>query len=490
MNRLVFLLTGRVILMCGGLQLAPFCYSLYHGYEQSAGAFAASVLASLLAGVWFIGLAGEGGGEGRRESLSVLDGAAFLAACWWVLSAFGGLPYYIDGDLRFADAFFDSISCFTTTGVMDLPYQADRAVLLWRSLSQWLGGYMVLLLLSTVLPGTSGCFGTAFILSGNMRTGAITMKRINRTSVKLLKAYSLVTLGGIFLYRLSGLSAYDAVNMSLVTLSTGGCYTPDAKITVSGWVVVTAVLGIIAAGCNVLLYWQAIDHKEIRMVRQTWKNSEIRIFALLVALFTALIAAHLYLKGYYDAGDAVSNAFFQVVSFACTNGIMADNMYHWDDVDKFFLMVMALIGGCIGSISGGFKIFRLQVLLKSSLAEMKRTLHPNMVVHIEMDGKAVPQKIIERILGYFFMFFITLLASLLVISLSGLNMQQTMDVAIACLTSSGPMMMFHMDAGEVRNLPDWVKLYCSALMVIGKVNVFTFLLVVHGAYQRLQERQW
>ena len=153
-------------------------------------------------------------------------------------------------------------------------------------------------------------------------------------------------------------------------------------------------------------------------------------------------------------------------------------------------MCMALIGGCIGSISGGFKIFRLQVLLKSSLAELKRTLHPHMVVHIQVDGKAVPQKIIERILGYFFMFFVTILVSLLVISLSGLNMQQTMDVAIACITSSGPMMMFHLDAGEVRNLPDWVKLYCSMLMVIGKVNVFTFLLIVHGAWNGLQERQW
>ena len=486
MNRLVLLLMGRVILMCSGLQLIPFCYSLYHGYEQSAGAFAASVMIALLSGVWLIGLAERG----YRESLSVLDGAAFLAVCWWVMSIFGGLPYYIDGDLGIANAFFDSISCFTTTGVMDLPYEADNAIILWRSLSQWLGGYMVLLLLSTVLPGTSGCFGTAFILSGNMRTGAITLKRINRTSVKLLKIYSAITLGGILLYWLCGLSVYDAVNMSLVTISTGGCYTPDARITVSGWVAVTAILGIVAAGCNILLYWQAVDHKEIRALHQTWKNSETRIFVGLVLCFTGIIAVHLYLKGYYDAGDAISNALFHVVSFGCTNGIMAEGMYHWDDVDKFFLMCMALIGGCIGSISGGFKIFRLQVLLKSSLAELKRTLHPHMVVHIEVDGKAVPQKIIERILGYFFMFFVTILVSLLVISLSGLNMQQTMDVAIACITSSGPMMMFHLDAGEVRKLPDWVKLYCSLLMVIGKVNVFTFLLIVHGVWNGLQERQW
>lgn len=485
MNKLVLLLMGRVILLCGGLQLIPFCYSLYHGMWQTVGAFAASILAALLAGVILIGR-----GREPEESLSVLAGAGFLFVCWWIMSIFGGLPYYLDGDLTLINGIFDSISCFTTTGVMDLPYRADDAIILWRSLSQWLGGYMVLLLLSTVLPGTSGCFGTTFIMPGSLRTGPITLRRINRTSVKILRIYILVTVLGFLLYMLSGLELFDGVNMALVTISTGGCYTPAADISFSGWVVVTALLGIVAAGCNVFMYWQALDFKEWRFIIHTWKNSEMRLFGLMVAAFTGIIALHLYLGGFYSLPDAVSNSLFHVVSFGCTNGIMAENMYHWDDVDKFFLMCIALIGGCMGSISGGFKIFRLQVLLKSSLAEMKRTLHPNMVVHIVIDGRTVPQKIIERILGYFFMFFLCMLFSLLVLSLTGLNMQQTMDMTIACLTSSGPMMMFHLDAQEVRMLPDWAKLYCSLLMIIGKINIFTFLLLAHGAWTGLRERYW
>ena len=142
MNKLVLLLMGRVILLCGGLQLIPFCYSLYHGMWQTVGAFAASILAALLAGVILIGR-----GQEPEESLSVLAGAGFLFVCWWIMSIFGGLPYYLDGDLTLINGIFDSISCFTTTGVMDLPYRADDAIILWRSLSQWLGGYMVLLLL-------------------------------------------------------------------------------------------------------------------------------------------------------------------------------------------------------------------------------------------------------------------------------------------------------------------------------------------------------
>lgn len=486
MNRLVLLLMGRILLLCGLLQGIALCYGLYCGYDSTAAALFAAIMLCLGTGSGMMAYSRER----HEEKFSVLAGAAFLFVSWLVLGIFGGLPYYLAGDLDFLNAFFDSISCFTTTGIMDLPYAADGAIILWRSLAQWMGGYMVLLLLSTVLPGTSGCFGTAFVVPGSMRTGAITLRRINRTARKVMRIYLLVTAGGALLYLCSGLTLFDAVNMALVTISTGGCYTPAASIGLNGWVFVTAFLGIIAAGCNVFVYWQALERKESRFLRQTWRDSEMRIFAGLVVLFTLLIAAHLYIKGVYTFPDAISNALFHVVSFGCTNGIMADSMYHWSDGDKFFLMIMALIGGCMGSIAGGFKIFRLQVLMKSSLAEMKRTLHPNMVVHIVIDGRAVPQKIIERILGYFFMFFCTLLFSLLILSLAGLDMQQTMDTAVACLTSSGPMMMFHLDGAEIRQLPDWAKLYCSFLMIAGKINIFTCLLLLRGAWTGLQEKGW
>lgn len=487
MNKLVLLLMGRSILLCGAMQVIPFCYSLYHGWEQSSGAFGASILVSLLAGIFLIG---RGENVQLEDRLNVLAGATFLFVCWWVLALFGGLPYYIDGDLTMMNAFFDSISCFTTTGGIDLPYEANEAIILWRSISQWMGGYMVLFLLSTVLPGTSGLFGMSFIMPGNLRTGAIDLRRINRTAKKIARIYGIVTLVCCLLYLLCGLSWFDAVNMSMVTISTGGCYTPEVTIAPSGWVAVTAFFGVLAAGCNIFLYWQALDHKEWRFITYAWRSSETRWFAGLVLLFTMLIAIHLYHREFYAWPDALSNAFFHVVSFGCTNGIMASDMYHWEDMDKFFLMCMALIGGCIGSISGGFKLFRLEVLLKSSLMELKRTLHPDMVVHIMVDGKGVPQKIIERILGYFFMFFLTILASLMILSLAGLDMQQTMDMAVGCLTSTGPMMMFHMDVGQVRNLPDWTKLVCCLLMIIGKVNVFTFLLIIHGAWTGMREMYW
>ena len=144
----------------------------------------------------------------------------------------------------------------------------------------------------------------------------------------------------------------------------------------------------------------------------------------------------------------------------------------------------------MGSLAGGFKIFRLQVLVKSSLAELRRTLHPEMVVHITIDGRPVPAKLIERVLTYFFMFFLCLFLSMLVLSLADLSVQQTMDMSLACLTSTGPMMMFHMEPWQVRQLPDWIKLYCGLLMVVGKVNIFTFVLLVHGVWAKAGKKRW
>ncbi len=486
MNKLGILLMGRVILLVCGLQLIPFGYCLYTGQEETAGEFGLSIMLALFAGIILIGRIKE-----HEDSFSVMEGAKFLFICWWVMAFFGGLPYYLNKELSGVNAIFDAISCYTTTGVLDLPETADRAIILWRSLSQWLGGYMVLLLLTTILPGTSGCFGTAFVLSGSIRSGAINLKRINHTAVTLLKLYTLATLAGIFIFHLLGVGMFDGINIVLVTISTGGAYVPEnMDLMVNGWVVFAAMIMMLLAGGNFFMYWQGMEYQGIRIIKESWRDNETRMFLLLALVVTGIIGLHLWCYGHYNWLDSFFYAAFHVVSFSCTNGFLVNIIEEWSDVDKFFLSLVALLGGCMGSLAGGFKIFRLQVMIKSSLAELRRTLHPNMVVHIRIAGRRVPQKLIERVLTYFFMFFLCLLLSMLVLSLGNLSVQQTMDISLACLTSTGPMMMFHMEPGQVRQLPDWIKLYCSLLMVVGKVNIFTFVLLVHSVWARVDKKRW
>lgn len=483
MDRIVLLLTGKLILFCGAFQLIPWCYSLYLGHDDIVSAFSASILIALLTGIWFLGK-----GEKHGDSMNAWEGSCFLFFSWWILSLFGALPYYFSEHLHFAGAIFESISCFTTTGISNYAGDMDIAVILWRSLSQWLGGYFVFLQLCTLLPVTSGCFGISFVLPGNMRTGAISQRRLQKTAGRILKIYLVVSLVGMALYELCGVSVFDAMNLAMVTISTGGCYTPDASVSIDGWFTITAFLGILTSGCNILLYWQAFSRGEIRIVKQTFYNSETRIFFLLLFVFTTVIGLHLYSQGMYSLGDSMANSLFHVVSFACTNGVMVDQMLHWPGSDKFLLICLALIGGCVGSLAGGFKIFRLQVLAKSAYAEMKRSLHPNMVVRIVVDGKSVPHKTIERILTYFFLYFSTIVVSMLFVSLAGMSMQQTADIVVSCLTSTGQMMLFHSDYEELQSLPDYIKMICCVIMIIGKINIFTLLLLLNGGWSKLKAR--
>ena len=486
MNKLGILLMGWVILLVGGLQLMPFGYSLYNGQNETAEEFGISIIIALLAGILLVYR-----GKNHEDSFSVMEGAKFLFICWWVMAFFGGLPYYLNKDLSGVNAIFDALSCFTTTGVLDLPDTADRAIILWRSLSQWLGGYMVLLLLMTILPGTSGSFGMTFVMSGVIRAGAITLNRINQTAISLLKLYTLVTLAGIFVFYLLGVGMFDGVNIVLVTLSTGGAYVPeDIALVTNDGAIITAMVIMLLVGGNFFMYWQGMEYQWIRIIKESFRNYETRLFLMMVSVVTVIVSLHLWSYNHYNALDSFSNAAFHVLSFSCTNGFLINIIEEWSDVDKFFLSLVALIGGCMGSLAGGFKIFRLQVLVKSSLAELRRTLHPEMVVHITIDGRPVPAKLIERVLTYFFMFFLCLFLSMLVLSLADLSVQQTMDMSLACLTSTGPMMMFHMEPWQVRQLPDWIKLYCGLLMVVGKVNIFTFVLLVHGVWAKAGKKRW
>ncbi len=486
MNKLGILLIGRVILLVGGLQLIPFSYCLYTGLDETAEEFGISIVIALLAGIFLVCR-----GKGYEDSFSVMEGAKFLFICWWVMALFGGLPYYLNKDMSGVNAIFDAISCYTTTGVMDLPDTADRAIILWRSLSQWLGGYMVLLLLTTILPGTSGSFGMKFVMSGTIKSGAVTLNRINHTAISLLKLYILATLAGVVAFYLLGVGIFDGVNIVLVTISTGGAYVPeDQNLVVNGWAIMTAMMIMLLVGGNLFIYWLGREYQWLSIIKETWRNNETRMFLLTVLLVTAIIGLHLWSYEHYNLMDSLFYTAFHVVSFSCTNGFLINAIEEWSDVDKFFLSLVALVGGCMGSLAGGFKIFRLQVLVKSSIAELRRTLHPDMVVNIKIDSRPVPQKLVEQVLTYFFMFFLCLILSMLILSLGDLSIQQTLDISLACLTSTGPMMMFHTEPWQVRQLPDWIKLYCCLLMVVGKVNIFTFVLLVHSVCSKVGKKRW
>ena len=261
MDRLILYLISKALFNCAGLMLIPFIYSISIGTYDTTGVFGKAIFIILLTGIFIRRKSAQHG-----DSLSVTGGAAFLFAVWAAMAMAGALPYYIGGQLDGPSAFMESLSGFTTTGYTNLLDLKEPSLVLWRSLTQWIGGGLVLMFIATILPAVNGLFGISFAMPVALRTGVISLKRIKDTIRRLMLIYSLITLIGILCFYMAGLEVYDAVNYSLVIISTGGCYFSDTYLYDDFWFAVFVTLGLIAAGCNIMIYWQALKTKKTALL--------------------------------------------------------------------------------------------------------------------------------------------------------------------------------------------------------------------------------
>ncbi|ORU01111.1 Potassium uptake protein TrkH [Anaerovibrio sp. JC8] len=485
MDKLILFLLGRALLLCSGCMAVPFAYSIYLHHNFMTGVFGQSIFVTLLLAVFLIKKS-----TNPPESLSVYGGTIFLCAIWVAVALCGGLPYYLSNSLGAVDSFVESMSGFTTTGYTNILYLKDPALILWRSMTQWIGGGMILMFIATVLPAITGMFGTSFAMPVALKTGIVTINRLKKNTRRLFVLYGILSLIGVFFFSIAGLGTYDAINFAMVTISTGGCYFSDAYLYNNIWFASAAIVGLIAAGGNVIIYWQAIKRRQYSMLKKTIHNSEFHIFLLIILVIGLICGLHLYHNNYYSLSDSLLYGFFSVALYAGTTGAPPSEVLTWTDFDKMLLIVVASIGGCIGSLAGGFKILRLMILFKSCANEMTRTIHPDIIMTMKIDGDVVPSKVINRILGFFFMVIVTIAFSILVISAAGLDMQQSMDIVLACITSTGPIMLFHTSHSELLALPVIVKLFCCFLMVLGKLDIFAFLILIFGSRQQLLHKHW
>jgi trk system potassium uptake protein TrkH len=217
------------------------------------------------------------------------------------------------------------------------------------------------------------------------------------------------------------------------------------------------------------------------------KDTEIRNFLRVVLITGAVLAGHLYVTGTYDWVESLRYGFFQTMSFISTNGFVAAPFWLWPSFDRYVLFLLVFVGGCIGSATGGLKIMRLLVLFRLTWAEMRRTLHPRMVLSIKVDKLPVPDKIVGRILAFFYLYMTAFFVFAMILSLSGISIIQALGLAAGCLTSTGASSaLFGLE--NLHILPDWAKIFCSLLMVMGRVEIFSFLVLLDMGRRSFQKR--
>lgn len=491
MIQFICVLLGRMSLACAGTMLFPFMYTHIYENDRFIAEFACSILISLTVAIILLAK-----GENHTEKLSIYGGAAFMFLSWLLLAVLGTLPYVFTDSLSLPDALMECISGFTTTGLTSLSFATPSSIILWRSITQWVGGLNILLILAAVMPAVTKGFGIFYSIPVNLRNISMTMRNISETTFRVCLMYIASTLFCFGFLSLSGLSWFDVVNFVMVTISTGGCYIAAPTTDLNVWVFVVITFSLIASGFNVLIYMHAKSFKQFRKnIGYSIKSIELRIFFILMLACAAVITYDLYsmgedIKNAPTLLECFGTAIFHVASFASTTGVMVERIGYWSELDKLLLLLLSIVGGCIGSMAGGFKMMRVIILLKTSWAEMKRTLHPRMIINIKVDHDSVPLDVISRILSFFFLYVVIMMFSMMIISLSGCTMQESMYIAIGCLTSTGQTALFQMVPSQIHQLPHFVKIFCCFLMILGKVEILSFLIVIQGCIQRLNKEQW
>ncbi len=422
-------------------------------------------------------------GREHPERLLVREGACFLVGTWILLTVTAALPYVFTGTLSLADAWAEGVSGITTTGLTLLGQDAPRSLVFWRSLTQWLGGVCIILLLLTVVPQVSEWFGMSLVMPRGQRAGQL-LSSMRRTSRRVMSVYVGATAAAAAVFAVLGLSAFDAVNLSMVTLATGGCYTPASGD--DGIFFSFALMAVMLFSAGNFFFYAEVARRGL--VSDDAGAEEMRGMLRIVAVAGFIVSLHLWLSGTYGGFESLRKGFFAVTAFLSTTGMNPLQVVHWPDFDRFVLLLLIFTGGCIASSAGGLKILRLSVLANASIEELRRTLHSRMVLRVSALGRVVPLAMVGQLLSFFALYIAVFFAASMALSLGGLAPLSAMGLSAACLTSAGPAALLAGDVGVYAAMGEGWRLFCCGLMLLGRLEVFSFLFVIQTLVSRWEGR--
>jgi trk system potassium uptake protein TrkH len=410
-----------------------------------------------------------------------------VALGWLLAALFGSLPYLISGTfVSFADAFFETMSGFATTGATVLAdvESLPRGILFWRSMTHWLGG-MGIIVLFVALLSSLGTGGEKMFLAESPGGSILTKltPRISDSAKILWGTYLILTIAEIILLFLFGMPIYDAVCHTFSNVSTGGFSVRNGSIGFYGSPQIEWVIIIITflSGANFALYYRSVREKSLAPLR---RNSEFRLYSLIIVLAAGLIAYNLYTNGQSGLGDAIRQAAFQVVSIMTTTGFVTEDFNQWPIISMAILFMLMFIGGCAGSTSGGVKVGRILVMFKQTILELRHQIHPRAVIPLKIDGEVIDREKVMTILQFFFVYTALILVGLFFMSFQGLDLVTAFTAVVAALGNVGPGLGAVGPASNYGFISDAGKYFLSFYMLIGRLELFTVLVLFLPSFWR------
>jgi trk system potassium uptake protein TrkH len=483
--KIIFHFLGLLLLFNGGFMLLSALVSLIYKDGVTFQIFLAGII-TLLVGVVSMVFTRR-----HKKEINKREGYIVVSFGWVIMSLSGTLPYVLTESIpSFTNAFFETMSGYTTTGasILNDIEAVPKGILFWRSLTHWIGGMGIIVLAIAILP-LLGIGGMQLFAAEAPGPSADKLHpRITDTAKRLWLIYFGYTAAETLLLSVAGMSFFDAINHSLCTLSTGGFSTKNVSI--AYWngqplIQYIIILFMFLAGTNFVLSYFAFKGR----IQKVIHDEEFKLYFKFIAIFTIIAAVIIYFRAdiskssivhpmvWGEAESAFRHGLFQVLSVITTTGFVTADYTLWTPFLVVLFFGLMFLGGSAGSTSGGVKVVRHLILIKNSFLEFKRTLHPNAIIPVRYNNKAINRFIVFNVLAFFILYMLSFIIGALVFSMFEINFKSAIGLAASTLGNVGPALG---DFGPVNNyaaLPPLAQWWACFLMLIGRLELFTVLIL-------------
>ena len=417
----------------------------------------------------------------RKKNIKLGIRQAFLLtiSSWIIISIFGSLPFiYSSSSLSYTDAFFETVSGITTTGstVINNLQSLSEGILIWRSLLQWFGGIGIIVLAMAILP-TLQIGGMQLLHMEHDDPYEKTIPKVNRFVLELFILYIFLSIICGVLYFLNGMSIYDSVIHAMTTISTGGFsnYNQSLAYFNSFQIEIVSIIFMIIGSLPFVLYLQFIHKQKYSLI----KDDQIKLFFIILIGIVCLTTLWLNTNQSKEIETSFRIALFNITSILTGTGYTSSNFSNWGSFGTVIMMIIMFIGGCAGSTTGGIKIFRLQILFRGAITQIKKLTQPHAVLVMRFNGNTVNENTYNSVMGFFFMYIFLFIISAVCLSFFNLDFLTAFSAAASAISNVGPGLGDVVGPnGNYFSLNNGAKWILSLTMIIGRLEIFTVLVLL------------
>ncbi len=475
--RFIANLMGRLLLIESAFLFLCVFIALIYG-ENDASAFLYTALITMGCGFSlskFVRI--------KDRILAKKDGYFMVTIVWIVFSIFGSLPFIFGHTIpSFANAFFETMSGFTTTGssILDNIESLPHATLFWRSLTQWLGGLGIIMLFIAILPSLGIEGRDLYVAEVTGPTHSKTSFTFTSSARQMWILYTILTFTQTILLILGGMDFFDSICHAFTTMATGGFSTKQNSIAYwdSAYIQYIITIFTFMAGTNFGLLHTAI--------RGNWKklihDNEFQLYLSIVLIASLIIGIGLYITDWASFEKSMRDATFQVVTLMTTTGFSSADYLLWPPLLGLILFLLFFIGASAGSTSGGMKVVRIYLLFKNSFIELKRIIHPNGVINVKYNNKSVHPNVMTGIMAFAILFIIVFTIGSLIMTICTENIVTSCSAVVSCMSNVGPGFGSIGPMYSFAHLNDFAKFFLAFLMLVGRLEIFTVMVLFTKAF--------